>query len=76
MIIPYIYDKGWSFYDSDLKPTIRLCRELGARILRLDKVGAVTIISDGVGKFEWESVKRVKAATVGEASFEDALDVF
>jgi len=75
VIVPYIYDKGWSFYDSDLKPTIQLCRELGARILRLDKVGAVTIISDGT-KFEWECVKTEKAATVGEASFEDALDVF
>ncbi|MFH1353607.1 MAG: ComEC/Rec2 family competence protein [bacterium] len=76
VVIPYIYDKGWSFYDSDLNPTIRLCSQLGARVLRLDRVGAVTIVSDGTGEFGWESVKKMKTTTTGEASFEDSLDVF
>jgi len=75
VVIPYIYDKGWSFYDSDLKPTIQLCRELGARVLRLDTVGSVTIISDG-NEFKWKCVKDEKAAAVGESSAEDSLDVF
>jgi len=75
VIIPYLYDKGWSLETDDLAKATRLSSELGARVLRLDKLGAVTITSDGE-KFEWESIKEAKDEAVGEASFEDSLDVF
>ncbi|PIU18130.1 MAG: hypothetical protein COT16_03185, partial [Elusimicrobia bacterium CG08_land_8_20_14_0_20_44_26] len=75
VIIPYSYLKGWSFAESDINPTLEKCRELGAKVMRLDKYGAVCVTSDGKN-VTLESVKKPIEAGAGEASQEDSSDVF
>ncbi|MEA2081554.1 MAG: ComEC/Rec2 family competence protein, partial [Elusimicrobiota bacterium] len=75
VVMPYSYQKGWSFSDSDIIVTRNKSKELGAKVLRTDKYGAVEIASDGK-TYKWTSVKTPREATQGEASNEDSLDVF
>ena len=75
VVLPYSYQKNWSFSDSDIIVTENKSKELGAKVLRTDKYGAVEITSDGK-TYSWESVKAPRDAKQGEASDEDSLDVF
>ncbi|MBU4122915.1 hypothetical protein KJ959_04465, partial [bacterium] len=75
VVLPYSYQKDWSFSDSDILLTENKAKEMGAKALRTDKYGAVEITSDGKA-FTWTSVKKLDDAQEGAASNEDSLDVF
>jgi len=75
VVIPYNWLRDWSFSDSDIIITVNKCKELGAKVLRTDKYGAVEITSDGK-TYSWESVKTPSDAKQGASSDEDSLDVF
>jgi len=75
VVIPYSYQKEWSFSDGDLAVTENKTKALGAKPLRTDQYGAVEITSDGKS-FAWTSVKTRNATREGESSAEDSLDVF
>ncbi|MBA3065245.1 DUF4131 domain-containing protein, partial [bacterium] len=69
VVIPYSYQKDWSFSDSDILTTENKCKEMGAKVLRTDKSGAAEIISDGK-TYRSESVKTLREEKQGASSDE------
>jgi len=75
VLVPYVYTKGYSFYESDISPVYEHLEKKGVKVYRFDRTGAVEITTSG-RKVLIKTTKKAGKVSSGESSFEDSLDVF